>query len=200
MGAAKTAPIPDGSYYAAFSGVDDADGKEWQGKMLDPGVRWKFAITNGPHKGATAQRITGRGATPDNACGKMLASLFGRMLGEGEDIDAAQFGGRQYLIVVAKGRVETVSQPRCKQHGPGRGSNLCRGQFLHLNQTLSSCMIPFGSVNYLSQHFGYRFAPATGPTWGGDFDRGKQPFVSIHAARADVAQLEAWAARYKDCN
>lgn len=55
-------------------------------------------------------------------------------------------------------------------------------------------------ILFLAANHGFRFVPAAGPDWKGDFDRGKQPLKSIHEATADPAVLTAWAEKYKGCN
>ncbi|HEX4612564.1 MAG TPA: bifunctional DNA primase/polymerase [Urbifossiella sp.] len=55
-------------------------------------------------------------------------------------------------------------------------------------------------ILFLAEHHGFRLVPAAGPDWKADFDRGKQPLVSIHHATTDPARLTAWADQYRGCN
>src|SRR5262245_58130741 len=55
-------------------------------------------------------------------------------------------------------------------------------------------------ILFLVDRHGYRFVPAAGVHWQGDFDHGKQPLVSIHQASGDPQQIQEWAARYRECN
>src|SRR4051812_29393081 len=55
-------------------------------------------------------------------------------------------------------------------------------------------------VIFLAQNHGFRFVPAAGSDWQGDFDCGKQPLISIHRASADPEQIKAWTQTYRTCN
>jgi hypothetical protein len=103
--------VPVGNYTGTFAGVEaQPENKE---KGYGPGMRWKFAIDNGPYAGQVASRVTGPKPTPKNGCGKMLSGLLGRALKDGEQLDPDQLIGRRYMIVVAASqgggtRVEAV--------------------------------------------------------------------------------------------
>src|SRR5262245_64385433 len=103
-------PIADGRYSATFKGVEKAEAREWQGKMLEEGRRWSFAITNGPPgvAGRTVQRITQAKPTDKNACGKMIVGLLGRVPQVGESVGTAIAGcvGKAYHVVVSKGTID----------------------------------------------------------------------------------------------
>ncbi|MCE9567001.1 MAG: bifunctional DNA primase/polymerase [Planctomycetes bacterium] len=55
-------------------------------------------------------------------------------------------------------------------------------------------------IFFLATRHKFRFVPAAGVNWQGDFDHGKQPMISIHQASSDETQLKAWATMYKGCN
>ena len=94
--------VPIGNYTGTFAGIEaQPENKE---KGYGPGIRWKFAIDNGPCAGQTASRVTGQTLTPKNTCGKMLSGLLGRGLKEGEQIDPDQFIGKRFMIVVEAGQ------------------------------------------------------------------------------------------------
>lgn len=99
---------PTGTYAATFAGVEACQHDEF-----GPGLRWKFAVTTGDCAGQIASRTTGTTPSRENACGRVLASLLGRELRIGEQVDPTTLIGRSYIIVVAPAknggtRVETV--------------------------------------------------------------------------------------------
>jgi hypothetical protein len=87
--------VPPGSYTARFMGVEPVNSDQY-----GEGLRWKFAITQGPQRDQVAARITGLTPSPRNGCGKILAGLVNRPLALDEEVDIDQFIGRVYLIVV----------------------------------------------------------------------------------------------------
>jgi hypothetical protein len=87
---------PPGNYAATFDGVESTEHEEY-----GPGLRWRFRISQGPHAGEIATRVTGTNPTSKNGCGKVLAALLGRELQMDEDVDVQSCVGRSYLIVVA---------------------------------------------------------------------------------------------------
>ena len=86
---------PAGTYVATFERTED-----YLHQIYGPGLRWIFAICEGPCKGLTATWITGTSPTPKNACGDLLTGLLGRALREGEQVDVQQLVGQRYVIVV----------------------------------------------------------------------------------------------------
>ncbi|MCE9566848.1 MAG: bifunctional DNA primase/polymerase [Planctomycetes bacterium] len=55
-------------------------------------------------------------------------------------------------------------------------------------------------IIFLATHHSFRFVPAAGVDWSGNWDHGKQPLISIHDASNDVTLLNSWAAKYNHCN
>ena len=108
---AKQPPIPDGSYVARFVGTELSPAKEWEGKMLEEGIRWQFEVANGAQAGRKVGRITGKHPTPENACGKMIGSLLGKPLTPNESVSLQGCVGRTYWLNVQGGKAETVSIP-----------------------------------------------------------------------------------------
>ncbi|MBM4068059.1 MAG: hypothetical protein FJ271_03825 [Planctomycetes bacterium] len=106
----KQSGVPVGTYLARFTGTKETEND------FGEGLAWEFDVQSGAHAGAKAGRITGRTPTTKNACGKMLASISGKSLSAGEEIDLADYIGRNYLIIVAETpsgstRVESVALP-----------------------------------------------------------------------------------------
>jgi hypothetical protein len=103
--------VPVGNYVATFAGYENQPENKEKGYGM--GLRWKFAIADGPQAGQITSRITSPTPTTKNTCGKMLVGLLGRALRDGEQIDPDAFIGKKYMIVVAAGqnggtRVEAV--------------------------------------------------------------------------------------------
>jgi hypothetical protein len=90
----STGGVPAGSYVAKFVGVEETAPNQY-----GPGIRWNFVITAGPQAGTKISRPTGTNPTPKNQCGKLLIGVSGKSI-MGEEIDLAQYVGRNYLIVV----------------------------------------------------------------------------------------------------
>jgi hypothetical protein len=67
--------VPPGNYAAKFAGVESVTNDKY-----GDGLRWKFAISQGPQSGQVASRVTGLTPSPKNGCGKMLSGLVGRAL------------------------------------------------------------------------------------------------------------------------
>ena len=103
------ASVPPGNYTAQFSNLETTQHKEY-----GDGLCWKFRISQGPQTGKTALRFTGRTASPNSACGRIVAGLLGRPLEPDEEIDVDSYVGKTYLIVVEQAqngmtRVEAVT-------------------------------------------------------------------------------------------
>lgn len=96
-----SAGAPAGNYKATFEGVEPVPANAEKG--FGAGVRFKWRVSDGPHAGQIASRVTGTAPTPANACGKMVAAVVGRQLTPGENLDLKAFVGKPYLIVVAAG-------------------------------------------------------------------------------------------------
>lgn len=103
--------LPDGSYYAMYRGNEMTPAREYQGKMLDPGIRWGFEVSRGPHKGRKLGPITGAVPRPNNGCGRTLMSVLGRTPSPGEAVDLQACVGREYIVTVTAGKVASVTLP-----------------------------------------------------------------------------------------
>ena len=103
--------LPDGSYYAIYRGNERTPAREYQGKMLEAGVRWNFEVSRGPCKGKRLGPITGSTPKPNTACGRTLAGVLGRMPSVGEAVNLQQCVGGEYIVTVSGGKVTGVSQP-----------------------------------------------------------------------------------------
>jgi hypothetical protein len=100
--------MPTGHYVAKFLMVDQVEHEQY-----GAGLRWQFAVKEGPQTGQIVSRITDMSPSPRNAAGRMLAALIGRDVRPNEEIDVDSLFGRTFMIVVganANGlsRVETV--------------------------------------------------------------------------------------------
>jgi len=99
--------VPIGQYRARFERVEETESEKY-----GPGLAWIFTIVSpGACYDREISRITSPQATTKNACGKMLRGITGRPIGD--DVDADDFRGQEYLIVVGETetggtRVETV--------------------------------------------------------------------------------------------
>lgn len=102
--------VPAGSYRAKLVGVEQIVNDQY-----GPGLRFSFAVSEGPHAGLRAWRTTGCVPTPANSLGKLLSGMLGRPLALDEELDTSGLIGREYLIVIVateRGtRVETAVQP-----------------------------------------------------------------------------------------
>lgn len=97
-----SAGVPAGNYKATFEGVEPVQANAEKG--YGAGIRFKWKVSEGPHAGQTASRVTGTSPTPGNACGKMIAAVVGRPLAVGESLNLQSYVGKPYLIVVAAGQ------------------------------------------------------------------------------------------------
>jgi hypothetical protein len=74
------------------------------GKMMPPGVEWRFTILTGAFAGRTIGRITGEKPTAKNSCGAMLTGIAGRALTTGEGFDPATAIGQVFQVVVGQSK------------------------------------------------------------------------------------------------
>lgn len=109
--AASSGPMPDGTFYTVFTTTESVPAREWEGKQLEEGVRWVFEVTHGPHKGRRLSTTTGPVPTEKNACGRILAGLFGRPITPGEDIDIEPFLSMTFIVTVQGGKIVNVAVP-----------------------------------------------------------------------------------------
>ncbi len=90
---------PVGVYRATFDGLKQNTHPEF-----GPGIEWLFTIQDGEHSGKQISRTTSANASPANAAGKMLTSMHGRPLAQGESIDFASMKGKLFSVVVEQGK------------------------------------------------------------------------------------------------
>jgi hypothetical protein len=91
----KSNEVPIGVYDAKFVGIERTTHPEF-----GDGLRFEWCITGGKCDGKSAYRTTGTTPTPRNGAGKMLAALAGATATDGLAIDADEFIGRLYTVVV----------------------------------------------------------------------------------------------------
>jgi hypothetical protein len=68
-----------------------------------PGVEWLFTIQEGEHAGKQVSRTTSANPSPGNSAGRMVASMTGRPLAQGERVDFAAMKGKLFSVVVEQG-------------------------------------------------------------------------------------------------
>ena len=90
--------VPAGFYRAIFEGVAETEPHAEFGR----GVKFSFKVTGGEHDGASVTSICGieKPPTPKNRLGRTLGGLLGSPVVPGARIDAAQYVGRAYMIMV----------------------------------------------------------------------------------------------------
>ena len=86
-----------GAYKAEFVGVEVSNHPEY-----GDGLKWAFAVTEGPHQGREAFRTTKCEPSPKNSCGRFLAALKGERPSVDLEVDPDDFGGRTFNILVAE--------------------------------------------------------------------------------------------------
>ena len=64
--------LPIGAYKAEFVGIEVSKHDKY-----GPGLKWTFAVTEGPQQGREAYRTATTPLSPTNCCGKFLAALKG---------------------------------------------------------------------------------------------------------------------------
>lgn len=87
--------LPPGSYKAKLVKVEPTEHAEY-----GPGLRWAFAVADGPHADRLAARTTGCYPTAQNALGRMLAGMLGRPLTVDDEVDVDDLIGREFVIAV----------------------------------------------------------------------------------------------------
>lgn len=91
----KSNELPVGVYDAKFVGIERTTHPEF-----GDGLRFEWCISGGKCNGKSAYRTTGTTPTPRNGAGKMLAALAGTSPIDGLSIDADEFVGKTYVVVV----------------------------------------------------------------------------------------------------
>lgn len=110
-------PIPVGSYFTVFRGVEVFSNSKVEGKL-----RFAWEIVTGPMKGKTATALTDMKLTPITHAGRLISGLVGRPLQPGEDASALWTAvqsaiGKKFLVSVQPGpkggkqSVQVVSTP-----------------------------------------------------------------------------------------
>src|SRR5262245_47457314 len=91
------APIPIGAYSAMLKSAELTTHPEF-----GAGVCFRFSITGGPQAGQEpcVTCSTERPPSPKNKLGRILAGMLGRSIQPGENIDATQFVGKPFSVVV----------------------------------------------------------------------------------------------------
>lgn len=100
---------PKGIYIGKFLGIQPMknDGKPRlgkDGKPMPDGVEWQFEISEGDYAGKIVGRITSAMPTTKNSCGTLLMGLCGKALTANDEIDANDYVGHIYQIVVGPSR------------------------------------------------------------------------------------------------
>jgi hypothetical protein len=93
----KSSDVPAGVYNAKFIGVERTTHAEFGG-----GLKFSFEIADGKYAGKTTTRTTGDKPTPRNVAGKVLAAIAGAKPSDGLSIDADEFIGKAYQVVVGE--------------------------------------------------------------------------------------------------
>jgi len=90
-------PIPIGSYRADLKSAEIATHPEY-----GEGVCFRFAICSGANAGQEpcVTCSTERPPSPKNKLGRILSGMLGRPVQPGEAIDATQFVGKRFNIVL----------------------------------------------------------------------------------------------------
>jgi hypothetical protein len=86
---------PAGVYKAVFSGVDQTTHDEY-----GLGVKFSMTVSGGPHDGKVSCRTTRPVPSATNVCGRLIASIIGRPMAPGENIDLGPYVGKIFTIVV----------------------------------------------------------------------------------------------------
>jgi hypothetical protein len=103
--------VPEGTYLARFKGCeplpDPRPGEPPRvgrdGKVMAPGMAWRFEVAEGEHRGKIADRVTGRTPGPKNIAGRLLVAVTGRALKDGDTVTIDEYVGQVYRVtVVAK--------------------------------------------------------------------------------------------------
>ena len=89
--------LPIGAYLAEFVGVEVSNHPEY-----GDGLKWTFAVSEGPQQGREAYRTTKTQPTPKNSCGKFLAALKGERASIDLEVDPDDFAGQTYNILVTE--------------------------------------------------------------------------------------------------
>jgi hypothetical protein len=93
----KSSDVPVGVYVAKFVGVERTTHAEFGG-----GLKFEWEIIEGKYAGKSVFRTTGDKPTPRNIAGKVLSSLVGAKPTDGLSIDADNYIGRKYTVVVGE--------------------------------------------------------------------------------------------------
>lgn len=103
---------PRGFYVGKFLGTtaltESKSGRD--GKLMEPGLRWEWEITEDPdHDGAyvgvTVGRVTSQNPTAGNACGSLLLGVLDReKLDLNEEVDPDEMRGQSYRITIGSQR------------------------------------------------------------------------------------------------
>ena len=95
-------PLPVGTYYAKFLGVEDFSNPD---KGVVDKWKWVWEIASGAHKGKPATALTDRKLTAANHAGRLITGMACRPLQPGEDVQAlvTSFVGKTWAITVQPG-------------------------------------------------------------------------------------------------